>query len=281
MMPTWKKMLIVGSAVFYSLVCGISKFITGAHTIDQIVLGWLLGAWIAITYFVIFRKIVHKHVLDLMQGRTTSSSKMFFIISTVIFVVAMIVMTVTLLVVKDKGFKWDSSYEKPGDVSSIAEYDIWHTWAKSAIISASLGGYWGMLHQNRRFGGQLFIQQKFDQLKGKKITRFILRFLISFVMCILAIIVTIILYTEEPCGGQWSSGCIEAKTSQTLFFFAMLVAYLITGFILFAYLDSVCLWAGLYDRAPTGDNIVFNEEDDKLLLQGGTSRIMDMSASNY
>ena len=280
-MPAWKKTLIISSAVFYSLVTGISRFLIGSHSIDQIVLGWLLGAWIAISYFVIFRKIVHKHVLDLMQGRTTSSSKMFFIISTVIFVLAMIVMTVTLLVVKEKGFKWNTDLEKPGDTSSIAEYDLWHTWAKSAITSASLGGYWGMLHQNRRFGGQLFIQQKYDQLKGKKITRFILRFLLSCVLSILAIIVTIVLYTAEPCDGHWSSGCIEAKTSQTLFFFAMLISYTITGYILFAFLDSVCLWAGLYDKAPTGENIVFNEEDDKLLLQGGTSRIMDMSASNY
>lgn len=55
----WKKILLLTAAIFYSLALGILKFMAGDHTFNQIVFGWLLGAWIALVYFNILRDRVH------------------------------------------------------------------------------------------------------------------------------------------------------------------------------------------------------------------------------
>ena len=56
------------------------------------------------------------------------------------------------------------------------------------------------------------------------------------------------------------------------------VVYGATAFFIFAYFDSVCLWAGLYERAPTPENLRF--EEDRLLL-GNHTHILDQSSFNY
>ena len=35
---------------------------------DQIIFGWLLGAWLALTYFMLVREHVHHHVSELLAG---------------------------------------------------------------------------------------------------------------------------------------------------------------------------------------------------------------------
>ena len=46
--------------------------------------------------------------------------------------------------------------------------------------------------------------------------------------------------------------------------------YFLEAFLILAYADSVCLWAGLYDKAPTFDQTLFNKDDDRLFLGGPT-----------
>ena len=54
--------------------------------------------------------------------------------------------------------------------------------------------------------------------------------------------------------------------TQTLTYFFYVVMYGATAFIIFAFSDSIFLWAGLYDRAPTPDRVVFNQNDDRMFF---------------
>ena len=64
-----------------------------------------------------------------------------------------------------------------------------------------------------------------------------------------------------------------AKT-QLFEFFEQLIVYSLTTFVIFAYSDSICLRAGLYDRAPTPNNNTFNRDDDRHFLGAGTTQIL-------
>ena len=97
-MPIWKKILYFTLALTFSLTIGITRFIVAAHSIDQIIFGWMLGAWLAISYFMIGREVVHKHVAELITGQTTSSNAIYYTISSIVFIVLMLTLTVTLLV---------------------------------------------------------------------------------------------------------------------------------------------------------------------------------------
>ena len=66
--------------------------------------------------------------------------------------------------------------------------------------------------------------------------------------------------------GTNKSMCDKIASIQTLIFFLNIVIYGITGFLIMAYVDSVCLKFNLYDKAPTHDQIVFNKNDDQLFL---------------
>ena len=164
--PIWKKVLFISLAATFSLICGFSRLFLGAHSMDQIIFGWLLGAWLAFTYFAIIRDYVHKHVNDLTTGQTTSSSKVFYLISSSIWLAFQAIVTITFLVDLDKPIKFPNN-EKPApilvpDWDCAQSYDYWSTWAESAFMSAGLGGYFGILYQHKKYGGQLFIQQKID-----------------------------------------------------------------------------------------------------------------------
>ena len=64
----WKKILLFTLAITFSITIGLLRFISAAHSLDQIIFSWLLGAWLAITYFTLVRDHVHKHITDLSTG---------------------------------------------------------------------------------------------------------------------------------------------------------------------------------------------------------------------
>lgn len=69
------------------------------------IFGWLLGAWIAFTYFYLVREHVHTHVTDLMNGRAKTSAKVYYCISTIAWLLLVVVLLVTYLIVKNKPIK--------------------------------------------------------------------------------------------------------------------------------------------------------------------------------
>ena len=52
---------LVGGTLWVAFVC-FSRFLLGAHTIDQIIYGILLGVWIALLLHIILRDIVIMHI---------------------------------------------------------------------------------------------------------------------------------------------------------------------------------------------------------------------------
>ena len=77
---------------------------------------------------------------------------------------------------------------------------------------------------------------------------------------------------------------VDAESMDFLWYaiFAFLlqgVVFFLNAFLVFAFADSVCLWANLYDRAPTADSYRFNQNDSRLLLTKGASHIIGNESS--
>ena len=141
-------------------------------------------------------------------------------------------------------------------------------------MSAALGGFFGIIYQHKKYGGQLFIQEKMNQTKKGKMKRFALRYLIAVAIGSPILIVTIIVYTKlmpESRASLDASFVCDPKKTQTPVFFIFLVFYFLITFLIFAFTDSICLWAKLYDRAPTNNSIfgARNGDDDRLFLGDG------------
>ena len=96
---------------------------------------------------------------------------------------------------------------------------------------------------------------------------------------IMTIVVYIVIIPKEQSDAKDSNICNPQKI-QTLIYFTYSFFFFFFGFVIFAFADSVCLWANLYDRAPTPDNIMFNNRDDRLFLGGGNNILADESNSH-
>ena len=193
--PLWKKVCYILLAIIYSLIVGVAEFFIADHSMDQIIFGWLLGAWLAVSYFALIREHVHHHVTDLTTGQTTSGNYVYYLLSIGIWLSFMTIATTTFLVNKDKSIEFPNDDVPKNPLwSCIEKFDYWNTWINTAYMSAGLGGYFGIIHQHKKYGGQLFIQQKIDQLRKSKVKRFVLRLLIIVGLGLPQIILTVIIY---------------------------------------------------------------------------------------
>ena len=102
--------MYISLAVIYSIIVGFCRLFVGAHSMDQIIFGWLLGVWIALTYFTLIREYVHKHIQDLTTGQTTSSNSVYYLISTGIFLAFTTVVTLTFVINMDKHIIFPGDY---------------------------------------------------------------------------------------------------------------------------------------------------------------------------
>ncbi len=98
----WKKVLLIFLAVSFSFLIGTTRFILGAHSLDQVIFGWLLGAWIALSYLYILRQYVHEHVQNLMNGKTGSRSMVYYLAAGGFWLLMSLTLFFTLLIVKEK-----------------------------------------------------------------------------------------------------------------------------------------------------------------------------------
>ena len=85
----------------FSLVAGFARFVLGAHSLDQVVFGWMMGVWIALTYFSLVREYVHKHVLDLVYQRFNSQFGVYYGISAGVWAGLSLINTITYYAVRD------------------------------------------------------------------------------------------------------------------------------------------------------------------------------------
>lgn len=114
--------------------------------------------------------------------------------------------------------------------------------------------------------------------RNTRIKRYIYRLCLILLVMSPAIIVCVLLNVLQP-KSPTDARVFSDPQSKTLNFFYNIVVYFLTSFVIFAFADSLFLRVGLFDRAPTPDRIVFNKEDDRLLLQGSTRRIIGDDSS--
>lgn len=107
--PLYKKVILITLALIYASICCFARFALGAHSLDQILLGFLLGVWLALTYFCLLREIVHRHITELVTGRSATSNKVFYLVSLGIWLVAMLIVTITFLIVKEKPLEYQNT----------------------------------------------------------------------------------------------------------------------------------------------------------------------------
>lgn len=62
------KALFFAIGVLYTILIGYSRMLLGAHSLDQVLFGWLLGAWLAAALHHIFRRPIMKHANKLLSG---------------------------------------------------------------------------------------------------------------------------------------------------------------------------------------------------------------------
>ena len=145
-------MALLSLAIFYSFLMGMGRFLLGAHSINQVMFGWFLGAWLAYTWFSLIRDPVHRHVKDLVVCRTNSSMKIYMLIAIGGWILIQTTTLITFLCVKDKklnavGLPTDSTAQE------LAQWDYWVTFSDTGYIGAVLGAYYGLIYQNKKYGG--------------------------------------------------------------------------------------------------------------------------------
>lgn len=68
-----QKSLVISSAVIYSAVVGLARYIEKADTPNQILFGWALGVWLAIIFAVFVRDRLFTHVKSILEVRTENA----------------------------------------------------------------------------------------------------------------------------------------------------------------------------------------------------------------
>lgn len=179
----------------------------------------------------------------------------------------MLIVTITFLIVKEQPLYYsnETPFYSDQSVKTATTWEYWETWAATGYIGAGLGGYFGLLFQNQKYGGQLFIQQRINQTRNNRIKQYAYRLGLILLILSPAIAVCVVVNEIQPKSPS-DDPIFSAPQSKTLFFFYNIVVYFLTAFVVFAFADSIFLRVGLFDRAPTPDRIVFNKEDDRLLL---------------
>ena len=81
---------------------GFSRLYNGDHSMDQILYGWLLGLWLAISLHLLVRDFIISHVKSLLyrtQQYSNGDLTKFYLISTIIFLAIFTMLCVTFFIV--------------------------------------------------------------------------------------------------------------------------------------------------------------------------------------
>ena len=87
--------------LLFAFTIGYSRVFLGAHSWNQLLFGWQLGLWLALTYFFCYKKPVMHHMKQMHRGIDKILTK-FVIWGLVVFVLAFAVETANYLVVVPK-----------------------------------------------------------------------------------------------------------------------------------------------------------------------------------
>jgi hypothetical protein len=50
------------------ITIGYTRLLLGAHTLNQLIFGWLIGIWVALNFYFLLRDLVLEHVENLLKG---------------------------------------------------------------------------------------------------------------------------------------------------------------------------------------------------------------------
>ena len=56
MQPLWARLVLLAIAFTYTFTVGYSRIFLGMHTWNQLLFGWQLGLWLAVTFFFCYRE---------------------------------------------------------------------------------------------------------------------------------------------------------------------------------------------------------------------------------
>ena len=74
--------------MIFGVTIGYSRLFMGVHSMDQIIFGWSLGIWIALTSHFVLRKPLNKHSEDLCKNNPVNRS-MTMLLTTIFFVMCL------------------------------------------------------------------------------------------------------------------------------------------------------------------------------------------------
>ena len=74
----------LGLVVMGFVALGLSRFFVAVHTLDNIVFGWLLGTWAALSYHYLIAPLIHENLT------TTLKIRMLAIVVTCLWTFAML-----------------------------------------------------------------------------------------------------------------------------------------------------------------------------------------------
>ena len=57
-----QKTLVISAAIFYSCSVGFARFYEQADTLNQVMFGWALGIWLAVTFAAFVRDPLYDHI---------------------------------------------------------------------------------------------------------------------------------------------------------------------------------------------------------------------------
>lgn len=84
-----------------------------------------------------------------MDGKTTSSTKLYYAIASGVWFTMSLTLLITflILILGDYPMNGLSEEAKSDDkLDCLTKYDYWYTWKESGLLGALLGGYFGLVH---------------------------------------------------------------------------------------------------------------------------------------
>lgn len=141
--PQQNKLIAIAVAIGTPLLVGFSRLFNGDHTMDQILYGWLLGLWIALTNHSLIRDGIFEHIDNLVYKKVAYSQQAlaeFFWWATIIFAASISAMLYVFYVV-------DSSFTVPIEWQTRLEAKCQLTISFFSFSNASLieGGAVGLI----------------------------------------------------------------------------------------------------------------------------------------
>jgi len=82
------RLFLLGLAVTFGLTVGYSRLFLGVHSIDQIIFGWSLGIWLAISCHFVMKKPLNRHSEDLCKNNPVDIRQSIFL-TTIFFVLCL------------------------------------------------------------------------------------------------------------------------------------------------------------------------------------------------